>query len=50
MSRVERLVINHIRWGFSPFLQEALIVYGVQRIDGVLLFVHLLHSKLAKMH
>jgi hypothetical protein len=44
--RIERLVIVQSR---APFLQEGHIVYGVQRVDGALLFAHLSQSKSAKM-
>jgi hypothetical protein len=48
-SILERSAIVHLRQGFSPFLQEGPIVYGAQRVDGALLFAHLLHYKSAKM-
>jgi len=36
--RIERPVVVHLSFG-----QEGPIVYAVQRVDGALLFAHLLH-------
>jgi hypothetical protein len=40
-DKVEMLVIVHLKVGFLAIF--AGIVYDVQRLDGALLFAHLLH-------